>query len=104
MLHLLLTVCEILVLHLFELFASNLSVGGFWEAVVAEYQAAEPPTGFQGEMVEIVWFSCFFLTTTFCIPLMLNHQVLSCRFLAGLISWLFLPAVTAGLAYHVPVK
>ncbi|XP_064995517.1 photosynthetic NDH subunit of subcomplex B 5, chloroplastic isoform X2 [Musa acuminata AAA Group] len=41
--------------------------GGFWEAVVAEYQAAEPPTGFQ-----------------------------------GLISWLFLPAVTAGLAYHVP--
>ncbi|WOL03147.1 photosynthetic NDH subunit of subcomplex B 5, chloroplastic [Canna indica] len=41
--------------------------GGFWEAVVAEYQAAEPPTGFQ-----------------------------------GVISWLFLPAVIAGLAYNVP--
>lgn len=22
--------------------------GGFWEAVMEEYQAAEPPTGFQG--------------------------------------------------------
>ncbi|KAG1334057.1 photosynthetic NDH subunit of subcomplex B 5, chloroplastic [Cocos nucifera] len=41
--------------------------GGFWEAVVQEYQAAEPPTGFQ-----------------------------------GLMSWLFLPAIVAGLAYHVP--
>ncbi|RZS08692.1 hypothetical protein BHM03_00039702 [Ensete ventricosum] len=29
------------------LFASKLCVGDFWEAVVAEYQAAEPPTGFQ---------------------------------------------------------
>ncbi|KAJ6795013.1 putative photosynthetic NDH subunit of subcomplex B 5, chloroplastic [Iris pallida] len=41
--------------------------GPFWDAVVSEYQAAEPPTGFQ-----------------------------------GLISWLFLPAIGAGFAYHVP--
>ncbi|XP_072974378.1 photosynthetic NDH subunit of subcomplex B 5, chloroplastic [Typha angustifolia] len=40
---------------------------GLWEAVVEEYQAAEPPGGFQ-----------------------------------GLISWLFLPAIAAGMAYNVP--
>ncbi|KAH0450665.1 hypothetical protein IEQ34_021357 [Dendrobium chrysotoxum] len=41
--------------------------GNFWESVAKEYEAAEPPTGFQ-----------------------------------GLISWLFLPAVFAGMAFHVP--
>uniref|UniRef100_A0A1D1ZHS7 Cytochrome P450 6l1 n=1 Tax=Anthurium amnicola TaxID=1678845 RepID=A0A1D1ZHS7_9ARAE len=41
--------------------------GTFWESVVEEYKAAEPPSGFQ-----------------------------------GLMSWLFLPAMAAGLAYHVP--
>ncbi|KAF9618663.1 hypothetical protein IFM89_002358 [Coptis chinensis] len=39
----------------------------FWESVAEEYNAAEPPTGFQ-----------------------------------GIISWLFLPAVVAGLKYDVP--
>ncbi|MCL7049408.1 hypothetical protein MKW94_027426 [Papaver nudicaule] len=39
----------------------------FWESLSEEYNAAEPPTGFQ-----------------------------------GLISWLFLPAVTAGLVFNVP--
>ncbi|XP_042379793.1 photosynthetic NDH subunit of subcomplex B 5, chloroplastic-like [Zingiber officinale] len=48
-------------------FEGEVEKGGFWEAVVAEYEAAEPPCGFQ-----------------------------------GLISWLFLPAVVAGLAYKVP--
>ncbi|XP_058115337.1 photosynthetic NDH subunit of subcomplex B 5, chloroplastic-like [Magnolia sinica] len=41
--------------------------GTFWEGVVSEYTAAEPPSGFQGIM-----------------------------------SWLFLPAMAAGLVYHVP--
>nr|AQX44173.1 hypothetical protein [Apostasia odorata] len=41
--------------------------GNFWESMVKEYQAAEPPTGFQ-----------------------------------GLISWLFFPAILAGLALNVP--
>uniref|UniRef100_A0A0F7GXS1 NAD(P)H dehydrogenase 18 n=1 Tax=Masdevallia picturata TaxID=125444 RepID=A0A0F7GXS1_9ASPA len=41
--------------------------GNFFESVVKEYKAAEPPTGFQ-----------------------------------GLMSWLFLPAVYGGLAFHVP--
>ncbi|XP_031473695.1 photosynthetic NDH subunit of subcomplex B 5, chloroplastic [Nymphaea colorata] len=38
----------------------------FWEAVKYDYEAAEPPSGFQ-----------------------------------GLMSWLFLPAVLAGMVYHV---
>eukprot|EP00268_Persea_americana_P020388 TRINITY_DN20588_c0_g1_i1.p1 TRINITY_DN20588_c0_g1~~TRINITY_DN20588_c0_g1_i1.p1 ORF type:complete len:225 (-),score=28.11 TRINITY_DN20588_c0_g1_i1:308-982(-) len=41
--------------------------GTFWEGLVADYEAAEPPKGFQ-----------------------------------GFISWLFLPAIVAGLAYQVP--
>lgn len=41
--------------------------GPFWDAVVQEYQSAEPPIGFQ-----------------------------------GLISWLFPPAIAAGMAFHLP--
>lgn len=34
-------------------------VGGFWETVVAEYEAAEPPSGFQGETIKTLGFGCF---------------------------------------------
>ncbi|KAI3832351.1 hypothetical protein MKX03_010808 [Papaver bracteatum] len=48
-------------------FEGEKSKATFFESLSEEYNAAEPPTGFQ-----------------------------------GLISWLFLPAVTAGLAFNVP--
>ncbi|THU62567.1 hypothetical protein C4D60_Mb01t06480 [Musa balbisiana] len=40
--------------------------GGFWEAVVAEYQAAEPPTGFQGEMGEYLYIGAAIFVVIFC--------------------------------------
>ncbi|GAB4843292.1 hypothetical protein Ancab_013257 [Ancistrocladus abbreviatus] len=47
--------------------------GTFWELVAEEYASMDPPTGFQGFI-----------------------------FISWLISWLFLPAIAAGMYFHAP--
>lgn len=63
---------KIFALDSFDLFATDLYVVGFWEAVRLEYEAAEPPTGFQGEIDGVACihqcsccfgiFNCFFFS------------------------------------------
>ncbi|CAN1797494.1 Photosynthetic NDH subunit of subcomplex B 5, chloroplastic [Linum perenne] len=59
-------------------FESGEDEGSFWGAIADEIKGVEPPTGFQE----------------------LNTLVMSEW--AGMISWLFLPAMTAGMYFNIP--
>jgi len=58
-----------------------------------EIAAAEPPTGFQGVFF-IISHSIFIIMVFFLIII---------YFYAGLMSWLFPPAIALGVYFNVPV-
>lgn len=72
--------------------------GTFWGAIAEEIAAAEPPTGFQGALSIHHWSVASFYDCQFW------FSFASCfDSYAGLISWLFPPAIAAGVYFNVPV-
>jgi len=75
-------------------------LGTFWGAIAEDIAAAEPPTGFQGITSYIKHSPAFDLQL---IRGTRTNNLLVQSLIAGLISWLFLPAVAAGMYFDVPV-
>ncbi|XP_039043984.1 photosynthetic NDH subunit of subcomplex B 5, chloroplastic-like isoform X1 [Hibiscus syriacus] len=65
--------------------------GTFWGAIADDIQAIEPTTGFQAKSLHSLLLFSY-----------INFVIDCFQLLAGLLSWLFLPAVAAGMFFNAP--